>query len=76
MILPGVVFAWCSLFMGQERGKTVRIGERDGIGEHTPKFHGEAKNELQPVITSADVCFHSPNAPLYPKKWILDLQTW
>ena len=19
---------------------------------------------------------HSPNAPFYPKKWILDLQTW
>lgn len=41
------VFAWCFLAMGWQRGKTVSVVERNGIGEYTPKFHGEGDNQLQ-----------------------------
>lgn len=42
--VPGAVFAWCFLFVGQQRGKGVGVGQSKGIREHPPKFHGKAEN--------------------------------
>lgn len=66
--VPGAVFAQVFLVKGQQRGKAVDVGQIKGIGEHPPKFHGKAENELQSVIAAADVCIPSPNTPLYSKK--------
>lgn len=61
----GAVFAWCFLVMGQQRGKRLALQKGMAL-ENTPQNFMEGQNELQPVITTADICLHSPNAPFYP----------
>lgn len=39
----GAAFAWCFQVMGLQRGKTIGAGERNGLGEYTPKLHGEGE---------------------------------